>query len=108
MKQKKSENNNDSLSAPQLSDADLKKLKPILDKFEWSVLTEQFLHRINGGFATADYSYHDKNNIYIKLVFGTQNDVDNDVYEEDWKLPIDDFNDPMTPEQHVRLILPCN
>jgi hypothetical protein len=71
----------------ELTDDELEALKKIFDEFEHQTICETGVRKISGGFADADMADVDSDWVYITLKWGVQNDVDDDVHEEDWKIP---------------------
>tara|TARA_R100000700_G_scaffold633_4_gene1731 strand:- start:2181 stop:2498 length:318 start_codon:yes stop_codon:yes gene_type:complete len=60
-----------------LSDEEEKKLKKRLRDIEIEQRHAWGLHRISGGFVSADYDYVDDDKIYITLTDGIQSDCQN-------------------------------
>ena len=60
-----------------LSDEEEKKLKERLRDIEIEQRHAWGLHRISGGFVSADYDYVDDDKIYITLTDGIQSDCQN-------------------------------
>ena len=97
------------MKAITLTDDETEALKKILDQFEYATVLDTGVKKISGGFADADFSDVDEDWIYITLKWGVQNDVDNDVHEEDWKLPREILLDSdMTVKEKVVEIIECN
>lgn len=69
-----------------LNETETETLKKVLDQFEHATLLDTGTKKISGGFANADFDGVDEDWIYITLKWGVQNDVDDDVHTEDWKL----------------------
>jgi len=69
------------------------KLKPILETFEHITYKDTGYFRLSGGFAVADYDCHDDQWVFITLKYGVQNDVENRVYTEKYKIPLEIVND---------------
>lgn len=84
------------------------KLSAVLDRFETETKIDTAIRNISGGFAQADYSSHDREWIYVTLKWGVQNDVDDDVHEEDWKLAWNDFHSTDSIKEIVESFEPCN
>ena len=92
-----------------LTDDETEALKKILDQFEHAIMLDTGIKKISGGFANADFADADKDWVYITLVWGVQNDVDNDVHTEDWKLDRDILlRSDMTVKEKVVEIIECN
>ena len=92
-----------------MSEDDQRRLSSILFDFETATKNETGVKKISGGFAQAEYSSHDGHFIYVNLKWGVQNDVDNDVHEEDWKLPIQKFLIKNISNKYILSFLePCN
>jgi len=84
------------------------KLTSVLDLFEQQTRVETGIRKISGGYCQADYSEHDTDWIYIRLRWGVQNDVDNDVHEEYWKLAWEHFHGCNSIKEIVQYLEPCN
>jgi len=91
-----------------LSDYDNEKLSALLDEFERQTKIETGVKGISGGYAQADYSSHDNDWLYVTLKWGTQNDVDNDTHEEDWKISMSDFHRSESIKKTLLNLEPCN
>ncbi len=68
---------------------DLERLAIELQNLEWELKRDWGLKNMSGGFVKLDYVSHDKNYIYLTCKSGVQNDVDNDVVYEDFKMNFD-------------------
>jgi len=58
----------------------------LLDLFERNEYHDTGVHYISGGFARADYDYMDDYNVYFTLKWGVQNDVEDRVNTEHYKI----------------------
>lgn len=68
-------------------------LKPILSFFENETYYHTGVSMHSGGFARADYDDHDEDYVYFTLKWGIQNDVEDRVNTEHYKISIDVVND---------------
>jgi hypothetical protein len=68
---------------------DLKRLATVLQQLEWELEHTWGLRNMSGGFVKLDYVSHDEEYIYLTCKSGVQNDVDNDVVYEDFKMNFD-------------------
>lgn len=92
-----------------LTDDETEALKKVLDQFEHATMLDTGVKKISGGFAKAEFSDCDDDYIYIELTWGVQNDVDDDVHTEDWKLDRDILlRSDMTVKEKVFEIIECN
>jgi predicted RNA-binding Zn-ribbon protein involved in translation (DUF1610 family) len=92
-----------------LTDDETEALKKILDQFEYATVLDTAVNKISGGFANAEFADVDNDWVYITLKWGVQNDVDNDVHEEDWKLDRKILlRSDMTIKEKVVEIIDCN
>jgi hypothetical protein len=69
-----------------MNNTELKSLSEALCKFEHEVLIGSGLKKISGGFAVANMFNFDDNYIDIELKSGIQNDCENDVITEQFKM----------------------
>lgn len=65
---------------------DSKEVKKALDEFERKTVYETGVRMISGGFATADIFDYDNEYFDIELKWGVQNDVENRVNTEQYKM----------------------
>ena len=69
-----------------LTEKETNELSKMLSLFESQTLYETGIHKISGGFATADMFDYDDEYIDLELKWGIQSDVQDDVHTEQYKL----------------------
>jgi len=62
------------------------------------------VHYISGGFTVAEYDDSDEEEIFITLKWGVQNDVENRVNTESYRISIEDFNNATSNEELYKLL----
>lgn len=70
----------------QMSNQELKRVAEAIDKYEHSFLKSWGLHRLSGGFCHLDMVGYDDNEIDLECKSGVQNDVENDVTVESFRM----------------------
>lgn len=98
----------DEVKGEELTEEETDTLSDVLDQFEHQTIIETAVRRISGGFANAEYSSCDRDWVYITLKWGVQNDVDNDVHEEDWKIARETLVRDIPIKEMVAWIIECN
>lgn len=68
------------------------KLKELLEKFEYQTVRETGVYLHSGGFANADVNDYDDEYWYVILKWGIQNDVQNTVHTEHYKIDKQTYN----------------
>lgn len=90
----------------ELTKAELKELKEILDRFEWQEYCRTGMRYINGGYATADMFNYDDEYIDIELKWGEQDMGSGDSYEhkEQYRLKRSVLNEKKSIEEKIKEI----
>ena len=88
----------------QLTKKELKTLGKVLDEFDRQTTIDTGVARISGGFAVADMFNYDDEYIDIQLKWGIQNDCENNVHSEQWKLKRSVLSQKKTIKQIVEEI----
>jgi hypothetical protein len=83
---------------------DEQKLKDFLEYFENVEYHNTGVHYISGGFTVAEYDDSDEEEIFITLKWGVQNDVENRVNTESYRISIEDFNNATSNEELYKLL----
>lgn len=76
----------DACKKQKLTDAELEKIKPILENLEKETLLDTGMAKLSGGFATTCIFDYDDDYIDIELKWGIQNDCENRVETEQYKI----------------------
>jgi len=63
-----------------------KVIHKILDEMEIEVIAQMGYKNISGGFSEADITDQDNDFIYVELVHGIQNDTEDTIHTEQWKI----------------------
>lgn len=69
-----------------LTDADKNKVKELLDLLEAETLNDTGVGKLSGGFAKADMFGFDESYVDVELKWGVQNDIENRVNTEQYKI----------------------
>lgn len=94
---------------------DENKLKTFLEYFEFIEYRNTGVHYISGGFTIAEYEGYDEDiyfdedikdeaYLYIKLKWGVQNDVEDNVNTEHYKIRITEFNKAKTKQDILKIL----
>jgi len=79
----------------ELSIPELEKLKVMTEAFERKTLCETAVGKISGGFAVADMFNYDDDYIDIELKWGIQNECEDNIHTERYKInrrkPLDEW-----------------
>jgi len=76
----------DGQERPQEFEIDCDEVKKALEEFEYQTEYDTGVRHISGGFASADIYDYDECYFYIELKWGVQNDCENRVNTENWKM----------------------
>jgi len=79
-------------------------LVELLELFENNEYHDLGIMYSSGGFACAEYDYMDDYNVYITLTWGVQNDVEDKVSTEHYKISISILTSAITTLSKLKFI----
>jgi len=79
------------------------KLTPILEAFEMVTLNNTGMSYYNGGFAKAEYDYHEDEEVFVTLLWGVCNEDGKTEHTEHYRLAMDVvMSEDLTPLEKQR------